>query len=236
MSSQVGAWVISDLLRVAQLDTLSARNDLYLRVLYSPGCSARLGDVMKHHPASLPAATRAFLEAIDPALLALEQVARRRGLLHHILRELPSLKWLFSAEALATLAATFVESDVFWQSRGRTLGENFCLFCVEQSGCPMSLLERDLARLLGVIAGLSAAPDKPSPWSTTQGHQRVEGMLPGSVAGEMFLSDFRLVDERGAVPEPELNGPLDILFPRSPSRVVICAYPGRKLIAFTVEA
>jgi hypothetical protein len=176
----------------------------------------------------IPSTTRAILETVNFDLLAIEQSARQRNILRHILRAAPSLEVVISQERLHELAASFVNSITFWSAHGRSLVENFCLFAFEL--LPVDSLERDVIRLCGSAAGILAKPDAISPWSPDSEVDSTH-LIEGSLATETFLSSWRLLDEAGALPIKEN---LEEVSQFGPHRIIIACMPGPKVIALSL--
>jgi hypothetical protein len=218
---------VEDGLRLLQADTARARTELYLRLLYGSRICEEVLAFAARHPERVPATTRAVLGTIDPALLRLEHRARRRNLARHLLRAAPSLALAFEEAVLGEMVEAFTDAPEFWDARGRSLAENFCLFAWERTG-PAASFGRDVLRLCGIVTGQSVRPEG-SPWGA---EGREPSPLPGAVALETFVSGWRLVDRAGRLPREDN---LEVVSAPVRSRIVVATLADRKVIALSID-
>lgn len=167
---------------------------MHLRVLYS-------ADLTKEAPSieSLSTASyRQFMETFDCERLIVERRQRIADLIGHCRRQCEALWRAAGDERLANFMSAFAGDESFWEPRGRSLSENFCLFATARFTASGEEGLADLARLVGVVCGLSAAPDQQSPWPSAKpapAHLRT----PRVVATEAFVSSFDLLDSDSKV-------------------------------------
>jgi hypothetical protein len=167
--------------RLLREDSLQARTEVYLRLLYS---RIAWGALRRVHADQLPAATYRLIENIDKDRISGEREARLRNLASFIRRGTPSLFELLGEAAFAEQIVAFADSSDFWKGKGRTLVEAFCLFCVR--GKRLATEEgRDLAKLTGIASGILSDPRRASPWANTL-HRRFDPPRGGLVAEESF--------------------------------------------------
>ncbi len=161
-------------------DSLQARTQLYLRLLYSDAAERELNRAVIE---VLPAPTQALLKSLDRGRISREREARIRNLAGFIRRGSPALAKFLGEELFLKCIDAFANSFYFWEGKGRTLVEAFCLFCFDkkiinrQEG-------RDLAQLTGVASGLLANVNRSSPWSDHV--LRISRDAKGALAEESF--------------------------------------------------
>jgi hypothetical protein len=211
-----------------QTDTARARSLLYLRLLYSSHYTEFIRTLMREERLRIPPTTLAVLETVDFDLLTIEQSARKRNVLRHILRAAPSLEVALSGKQLSDLAESFVNSTAFWSARGRSLIENFCLFAFDL--LELNSFKRDVMRLCGVVAGISVDHEAASPWPLDSDVDSTP-LIDGALATETFLSNWRLLDESGAL--PAVDNIKEVSQPGA-HRIIVASMPGPKVIALSL--
>ncbi|GHF59971.1 hypothetical protein GCM10018787_05060 [Streptomyces thermodiastaticus] len=229
-------------------DDREARTELLLRLLYSKSSADVVADALKDPSGRMCEATASVLSTIDFHALEVERSARLRNLNRHLQRTCPPLWDCVEAETITPLVEAYADSDAFWQSAGRTLFENFCLFA-HRTVAGQSQLLADVFQLFGLVSRFSApeliAPPEDvcacttgipgegmdlakaafSPWDDGG---LIPPHVPDALQTESFRSAWRLVDERGRLPrslDPDaLGDPGDY-------QIVVAAFPGRKVSA-----
>jgi len=214
-----------ELERLALTDTLAARTNLYLRLLHTSHAFSSLTSL--DAAGRLPERTRQLFRSIDPELLELERAARTRSLRSRLLREIPSLARLLPEGTLDAYVEAFVDSQEFWAPRGRSLGESFC-FDTEADPALRGATRAELLRLYGVIAGLSAAPERASPWT---GEIPQPGALPGAQASEGFVAASPLLAALKELDAGHMTGGFEDAASR-PRLVVVTLFPEGRIKLF----
>lgn len=229
-------------------DDREARTELLLRLLYSKSSAELVADALKDPSGRVCEATESVLSTVDFHALTVERAARLRNLNRHLQRTCPPLWECVEKEAITPLIEAYADSDAFWQSAGRTLFENFCLFA-HGAVTGRSRLLADVFHLFGLVSRFSApeliAPPEDVCACTTgipgEGMDLTKAAfslwddgglvppdVPGALQAESFRSAWRLVDEHGRLPhslEPDALGePGDY-------QIVVAAFPGRKVSA-----
>lgn len=215
-----------------QTDTPRTRIAVYQRLLYASRWSDFLKTIQKNDDLEIPSSMATFLSTIDFERLAVEQKARMRNLNSHFARSCPSLYLVLSKETRQRLLEEFINYDLMWATRGRTLAENFCLFVYEELADPTNGFAREVARLSGMRSGLSYAPNTASPWVSVCSDVMAPS-LSGAVATESFISQWELVDETGNPPN-EAN--LSQLSRAKRHRLVLARLAAGKIITMSLEA
>jgi hypothetical protein len=193
-------------------DSVDARHELFLRMLYSPLFSVRVLAMAQSEPERVPPRSRLFLASIPPAKLAREQEARQRNLANHIARACPRLTSQLTTQGLGPLVARFCDTPFFWREHGRSLGENFCLYVSHGEARAKDALIRSLARLDGVCSGLPNRSSATSPWT---GESTATDEL-GILASETVYLERALFDREHRLLAPddlrhEDGGPAQII-------------------------
>ncbi|MFB4373320.1 hypothetical protein RAC92_07040 [Agrobacterium sp. CR_3] len=172
---------------------------LYLRMLYSEKYIVAAKRVLESKNGS--EIVNRFLRTVNFEILALEQAARTRNLMRHLLRAAPSLNIAVEENLRYQMVREFIEGGAFWESRGRSLTENFCVFAIEAFMDHLTDFGRDTIKLGGLVSGILTSNGRPSPWAdTTFGKLASESDVEYA---ESFGSKFRLVDQRGNLPTEE---------------------------------
>lgn len=208
-------------------DDPATRTKLYLRILYGRNYLDRaraLADASAH----LPVLTRRLIASIDFGAMELEQLARIRNLARHLARAVPSVHCVLGHVLFDALVADFTNSEAFWSQRGRSLGENFCLFAHVTPGFDLTGFHRDTLKGSGIAVGLAADPEVACPWAP------VEAIRLRSQADELtetFLSDFTLVDGTGRFADP---ANLDLVSERACARIVVSRSAVGRVVAYSI--
>lgn len=126
-----------------------------------------------------------FLAGLDTDRLDVETNARRRNLRKNLKDDSLFLKKAVSDAELLKMVDHFTRSPAFWEFRGRTLFENFCL-CICEDDPGLNLKLQALAELDGTVSGLSVSNEF-SPWKT---HRFVREEVSAS---EEFTLPFDLI-------------------------------------------
>ena len=179
-------------------DSPLARTALYLRLLYSPRQAEAFRRELEEAPDGMPPATAALLRTVDFTRLAIEQSARARNLLFRLKELSPSLFRIFANDSDLAMVSSFCDSDDFWEPKGRTLLESFCLFAAGRLSGAGGETDAALARLWGVMSGLQAAPASASPWSNASLRHNP---APDVHVEERFVSRWPLLTTEGTVVE-----------------------------------
>lgn len=210
---------------LAKTDTSDARTSLYLRLLYGSRLvhviDAMIGDL------SIPVQTREVLKTIDQELLKIEQIARRRNLLRHLLRAVPSVGYVISESELEGLTENFVNSIAFWSAAGRSLAENFCYFAYFQESIPS--FSRDVCRLSGTVAGMTVAANEATPWKNIDSSDFI---VPDAEFLECFESNWCLVGKDGSLLNPQN---LPALSQEGHFRIAVAKTMGGRIVAASVS-
>ena len=104
------------------------------------------------------------LQNMSPDRLQVERAARLRNLRTVLHGDMKLMNQKVSKEALLPLVQAYASASCFWQHRGRSLIEDFCLFVAESND--VDPVTRLLAHVEGVYSGLSVSPTKKTPWLT----------------------------------------------------------------------
>jgi hypothetical protein len=160
----------------------------YLKLLYSPVFTDQFFATKQ------TAHCENFLKPfINRERLRAEQHARFRNFIFHIRMSLTLLDDILTTEELESITLSYLDSADFWDFRGRSLIENFCLFAYKNLNIDNKPITADLIKLQGIVAGLMADCEKSSPW---------EGgivTVNQQIAKESFFSKFKLVSDSGQV-------------------------------------
>ncbi|WP_445029680.1 hypothetical protein [Streptomyces sp. SAS_270] len=232
-------------------DDRRARTELMLRLMYSSSAAAQVLHALDDGT-SLDTTTAAVFATVDFRALAVERAARLRNLSRHLQRTCPPLWACLGEDVLTPLVEGYADAEAFWQSEGRTLFENFCLYA-HRAVAGASRLHADVLQLFGLIGrfsapeliapppdvcacttgipgeGLDASRGADSPWNA--GHLPAP-TVPGALQVEGFHSAWRLVDERGRLP---LSLPDARFGERGSYHIVVAAFPGDKVSAAALE-
>jgi hypothetical protein len=189
--------------------SVQARMEIYLRLFYSPTFAAVAESALAAPapaPSAGPAAVLGCLELVDFRRLQVEQRGRVAQLERQLRKHCQALWAYLLEDEITALVGRFADAPEFWVPRGRSGTENFCLHAhseFERSGRPFLA---DLVQLLGVISGLTAFTQKPSPW---QNRRAAPEPPSGQVlASEAFVARFPLLDAAGRIRrEPPEPGP-----------------------------
>ena len=194
--------------RLFESGSVEARMEIYLRLFYSPTFAALAERAITLPRASAlepgPASVLGCLRLVDFERLKVEQRGRLSQLGRQLRKQAQPLWASLSTEEISRLVATFADAPEFWQPRGRSGTENFCLFAHAAFEREGRFFLADLAQLLGTISGSSAHYDRPSPWP----NRRTAPPAPSGkvLASEAFVARCSLLDENGhirdRVPEP----------------------------------
>lgn len=171
-------------------DDMRGRTDIYLHLLHSSTYAAAARQALSDSSVVMPEGVRAFLRGIDFERLAHEQQHRVGDLCAYLRRVCPWHTADVGAEGLQRLATAYANSSAFTLYRGRTLEEDYCLFAYDALREAGELLAAEIARLDGVTAGLTAAPEQSTPWPS---HERCGRR-------EAFASPYRFVFADGDAP------------------------------------
>src|SRR5579862_4952673 len=174
-------------------DDVQARMALYLRLLYSEPDAAAARTALAAGRAA--PATLAVLRGLDFERLQVERRARLSQLILHLGKQSQPLWVALGGETRAVVSA-FANSPLFWQVRGRTIVENFCLFAHERLEADGRPFLADLAELVGTMSALMAGLGPSSPW---RDHDVPGVALPDAEGGESFVARFDLIDDDGTV-------------------------------------
>lgn len=229
-TSNEAAWH-SEALRLLADDTPQARTEIYQRLLYGSNWSDFIRSVHESGRVGLPPATARLLATVDYGRLGVEQRARARNLNSHLARSCSSLYLALAPEVRQEIQVSFVNSTDFWLPKARTLVENFCLFAYERLSPSSHGFARDVARLCGVMSGLSFSHDARSPWLDVAADAAA---LPidGGAATESFITEWELIDENGAPPD-ESN--LSRVSRPKRQRVIVVKRPTGKIILMSLS-
>jgi len=232
-------------------DDRRARTELMLRLMYSSSAAAQVLRALDGN-AALDPTTAAVFATVDFRALSVERAARLRNLSRHLQRTCPPLWKCLGEEVLAPLVEGYAGAEAFWQSEGRTLFENFCLYA-HRTVAGTSRLHADVLHLFGLIGrfsapeliapppdvcacttgipgeGLDAARAEDSPWD---GGHLPRPVVPGALQVEGFHSAWRLVDERGRLPHSLTDARFG---ERGSYHIVVAAFPGDKVSAAALE-
>ncbi|WP_152592934.1 hypothetical protein [Nostoc sphaeroides] len=222
----------SELLRLLTDDSVESRIELYTRLLYSSQCAAFVQDALLSGSTKISKANAAFLCTVRFDLLEVEQQARCRNLNRQLSRSCPSLFSVLPKEKLFNFVEEFCNSPDFWVLWGRTLAENFCLHVHYWLSAQELGFFAQLARLEGIISGLSSFPDKPSPWPLATSTVPDEVMFRNAKAVEVFTSEWRLIDMDGRLPHPDNLSQL--LIP-STHKIIIAILPDCSITVATMK-
>jgi len=220
----------AECLRLATRDSPRARTELYLRLLYGEAWWCEACRLIAREDMLIPSATLELVKNINAAQLALERESRKRNLKYHIQRSCPSLSVVLGSEKLLDLVSRFANSPELWRPLGRSLAENFCFFCYGLAYEPDSV-EAAMLRLSGVISGIGALPEAPSPW-TDAIKSASDPMVEGAVTTEAFHCAWKLIDDDGRLPN---STNLEAIRAKANRLMVIALFPGHKLLPFVVE-
>jgi len=229
--SNEAAWH-SEALRLLADDTPQARTAIYQRLLYGSNWSTFVRSVHEGGRVGLPAATAKLLATVDYERLGAEQRARARNLNSHLARSCASLYLALAPDVRKEIQSSYVNSPDFWVARGRTLAENFCLFTYERLSPSEHGFARDVARLCGVMSGLSFTHEARSPWFDLD---PATAALPlsGALATESFITDWELIGEDGSAPS-ESN--LSRVSRPKRQRVIVVKRPAGQIILMSLGA
>lgn len=174
--------------------------NLYTRMLYSEVEANSLRDLAEKHPEKLSDAAIELISSIDFDFLRVEQGARARNLGRQLRCSCPCLTRSFSDSFYESLVFRFCNSPEFWTSAGRSLAENFCLFVYNILRADKHYFWSELAKLEGIISGLSKRPTASSPWqgSIREVPRRISLSSEGAV--EVFRTPFKLISPDGVIP------------------------------------
>lgn len=169
-------------------DTAEARLLFYLRLLYSHTFEA----TASAFEAALPAETGKLLRLVPPGI-AMERRARLANLTRYLVKNTSMLGLVVDDERLRSWIEKWVSAPDFWDGRGRTLVESFCLFLY-----PVlrrhSRYHAEIVRLEGVLAGAPRGNDDQSPWSAPGLSLDHATRREGEAMIESFQSAFELLD------------------------------------------
>ena len=131
----------------------SSIQQFYLRALYT--------EVEIHGP--IDDASDFVLRHMDLERLRVERAARLRNLRTVLHGNMYLLSRLIDKKSLLPIVQAYASSELFWQHRGRTLVEDFCMFYTNEWG-KSDAVSALVAKVEGVYSGLSASIDVVSPW------------------------------------------------------------------------
>ncbi|MGA5129410.1 hypothetical protein ACPCTO_06330 [Streptomyces olivoreticuli] len=225
---------------------------MLLRLLYSETAAMVVRATVDDPAAEISETTASVLATVDFQALAVERAARLRNLRRHLQRTCPALWECLDEDLLTRLVEEYADSPAFWQSAGRTLFENFCLFA-HDAIAEESRLYADVLHLFGLVSRFSApeliAPPEDvcacttgipgegldltdsalSPWDDGG---LVPPIVPGALQVEAFRSSWRLVDGRGRLPRSLAP---DVLEGAGDYQIVVAAFPGDKVSAAALQ-
>lgn len=220
-----------DCARLLESDEPQARVLLYQRLLYSRRTAEEVQSLWRGGGGNISAPVEALLRTVDFARLTIEQRARLKNLSNHLSRTCAGLQAVLPVAEMEEVLARFVDSADFWLPRGRTLAENFCLFVYGQLSPVTHSLARDVARLDGIISGLSSDPDAPSPWAE-HGAGEVAPTLPGSLKTESFIAEWHIIDADG---NPPTADNLQHVTQPGPCRILVARFPNNQIILMSLN-
>jgi len=174
-------------------DATAARLFVYQRMLYSTVVADVVFETARSFPSEVAEPMLEWIRGVDTEQLAAERAARVRNLSAHLARALPTLQGMLGTDLHREWVSRFADAIEFWQARGRTLAENYCLYVAPRLD---DLFLSTLARLDGTLSGLAAAPRAASPWSG----EPTPPVLDGALATEVFRSPVHLLSATQALP------------------------------------
>lgn len=153
---------------------------LYVRLLYS-GTTSILDDSIE---------SQYLIGHLDSDRLEVEHKARVRNLRTVLYTDMRFLNRFVDKNFMLDVVQGYCGSKEFWQHRGRTLLEDFCLFFYEQLTLDPRL--RLLAEIEGTSSGMSIDVMAKTPWCN---HQQTGGNCIEYFAADYMISVSQLISE-----------------------------------------
>lgn len=107
-----------------------------------------------------------IMSNVSVCRLEVERNARVRNLRTVLYSDMRILNQYVCKSKLLGVVQGYCGSKSFWEHRGRTLLEDFCLFYAQQNEIHPRL--RLLSEVEGTLSGHSVAQNRPSPWGSHQ--------------------------------------------------------------------
>lgn len=164
--------------------------ETYLRILYSPNYAANF--FANQQSTVCEAQLKPF---INQEYLAVEQYARFRNFIYHLKLSLTLVNNLLTEDELSDIIKIYLDAPDFWDFKGRSLLENFCLFAYKILNNENKKIQASLIMLQGVVAGLMNQPEMNSPWEHVVEQTDTQ-------AKEIFLTDYQLISSSGKILSP----------------------------------
>lgn len=171
-----------------------ARMNIHMRLLYSETDAKRAQLALERR--DIPSENWEMLAAVNFIRLAVERQSRIGQLVLHLGKQCGPLWSCISQSHIFELVSDFANSEEFWQVRGRTLAENFCMYVHSKFKEKENSFLGNLAELLGTMSALMANSEAKSPWT---GHRQPSFSVGREIQSEAFLSDFDLLDCNGKI-------------------------------------